>query len=69
VDDPSIKDKVIAILEAVTNAYTLLKNEERRKDYFHKQRLIARMNSFLDALKKRRDEFFENSKESELVQS
>jgi hypothetical protein len=68
-DDPSIKDKVIVILEAVTNAYTLLKNDERRKNYFHKQRLIKKMNSFLDALKKRRDDFFENLEESELVSS
>jgi hypothetical protein len=69
VDDPSIKDKVIAILETITKAYTLLKNDDRRKDYFHKQRLIARMNSFLNAVKKRRDDFFENLKESELVSS
>jgi thymidylate kinase len=69
VDDPSIKDKVIAILEAITKAYTLLKNDERRKDYFHKQRLIAKMNDFLNAVKKRRDEFFGNLEESELVSS
>jgi thymidylate kinase len=69
VDDPSIKDKVIAILEAITKAYTLLKNDERRKDYFHKQRLIAKMNGFLNAVKKRRDQFFENLEESELVSS
>lgn len=69
VDDPSIKDKVIAILETITKAYTLLKNDARRKDYFYKQRLIARMNSFLNAVKKRRDDFFENLKESELISS
>jgi len=56
--DPSIKDKVIAILEAITKAYSLLKDDDRRKDYFNKQRLIAKLNSFLDTLKKRRDEFF-----------
>lgn len=68
-DDPSIKDKVIAILEAITKAYSLLKEDERRKDYFHKQRLIAKMNSFLNAVKKRRDDFFESLEESELVSS
>jgi hypothetical protein len=69
VDDPSVKDKVIAILEATTKAYSLLKEDERRKNYFHKQRLIAKMNSFADALKKRRDEFFESLEGSELVSS
>jgi len=67
VDDPSIKDKVIAILEAITKAYSLLKKDDRRKNYFHKQRLITRMNSFLNALKKRRDDFFESLEKSELV--
>jgi len=56
--DPSIKDKVIAILEAITKAYSLLKDDNRRKDYFNKQRLIAKLNIFLDTLKKRRDDFF-----------
>jgi hypothetical protein len=69
VNDPSVKDKVIAILEAITKAYSLLKEDERRRNYFHKQRLIAKMNSFADALKKRRDEFFESFEDSELVNS
>lgn len=69
VNDPLIKDKVIAILEAITKAYSLLKEDERRRIYFHKQKMIAKMNSFLDALKKRQDEFFETPKESELVSS
>jgi hypothetical protein len=56
--NPSIKDKVIAILEAITNAYSMLKDDDRRKDYFNKQRLIAKLNTFVDTLKKRRDEFF-----------
>lgn len=56
--DPSIKEKVIAILEAITKAYSLLKEDDKRRDYFNKQRLIARLNSFLDAIKKRQDEFF-----------
>lgn len=60
VANPSIKDKVIAILEAMTKAYSFLKEDDKRRDYFHKQRLIARLNSFLDALKKRRDGFFES---------
>jgi hypothetical protein len=60
VADPSIKDKVIAILEAITKAYSFLKEDDKRKDYFSKQRLIARLNSFRDALKKRRDVFFES---------
>lgn len=60
VADPSIKDKVIAILEAITKAYSFLKEDDKRKDYFHKQRLIARLNSFLNALKKIRDGFFES---------
>jgi hypothetical protein len=69
VNDPLIKDKVIAILEAITKAYSLLKEDERRRIYFHKQKMIAKMNSFLDALKKRQDEFFETPKESEFVNS
>lgn len=69
VDDPSVKDKVIAILESITKAYSLLKEDERRRNYFHKQRLIAKMNSFADALKKRQDEFFESLEGSELVSS
>jgi len=69
INDPTIKDKVIAILETITHAYSLLKEDHRRRDYFHKQRLIARMNNFLNALKKRRDEFYEASEESELVSS
>lgn len=69
VNEASIKDKVIAILEAITKAYSLLKDDERRSNYFHKQKMIAKMNNFLDALKKRRDDFFESSKESELVHS
>jgi len=69
INDPTMKDKVIAILEAITKAYSLLKEDERRKDYFHKQRLIARMNSFLIALQKRRDDFFESLEDSELVNS
>ena len=56
--DPSIKNKVITVLEEITKAYSLLKDDERREDYFHKQRLIARLNGFLDAIRKRRDEFF-----------
>jgi hypothetical protein len=38
VNEPSIKDKVIAILEAITKAYSLLKDDKRRRNYFHKQR-------------------------------
>ena len=56
--DPSIKNKVITVLEEITKAYSLLKDDDRREDYFHKQRLIARLNGFLDAIRKRRDEFF-----------
>lgn len=56
--DPSIKNKVITVLEEITKAYSLLKDDERREDYFHKQRLITRLNGFLDAIRKRRDEFF-----------
>jgi len=56
--DPSIKNKVITVLEEITKAYSLLKDDERREDYFHKQRLIARLNGFLDVIRKRRDEFF-----------
>jgi DnaJ-class molecular chaperone len=56
--EPSIKDKVIAILEAMTKAYSLLKEDDKRRDYFNKQKLIARLNSFLDVLKKKQDEFF-----------
>ena len=67
--DLSIKDKVIAILEATTKAYSLLKDDNKRRDYFHKLRAIARMNSFLNAIKKRRDDFFESLEESELVSS
>jgi hypothetical protein len=69
VNDPLIKDKVISILEAITKAYSLLKEDEKRSIYFHKQKMIAKMNSFLDALKKRRDEFFDNLEESELANS
>jgi hypothetical protein len=69
VHDPSIKDKVIAILEATTKAYSLLKDDDKRRDYFHKLRSIARMNSFLNAIKKRRDDFFESLEESQLVSS
>jgi len=69
VHDLSIKDKVIAILEATTKAYSLLKDDNKRRDYFHKLRAIARMNGFLNAIKKRRDEFFESLEESELVSS
>jgi hypothetical protein len=69
VHDLSIKDKVIAILEATTKAYSLLKDDDKRRDYFHKLREIARMNSFLNAIKKRRDDFFESLEESELVSS
>jgi Fe2+ or Zn2+ uptake regulation protein len=58
--DSSMKDKVIAILEAITKAYSFLKEDDKRRDYFHKQRLITRLNGFLDALKKRRDGFFES---------
>jgi DnaJ-domain-containing protein 1 len=60
VADSSMKDKVIAILEAITKAYSFLKEDDKRRDYFHKQRLITRLNGFLDALKKRRDGFFES---------
>jgi hypothetical protein len=56
--DPSVKNKVITVLEEITKAYSLLKDDERREDYFHKQSLIARLNGFLDAIRKRRDEFF-----------
>jgi hypothetical protein len=56
--DPSVKNKVITVLEEITKAYSLLKDDERREDYFHKQRLITRLNGFLDAIRKRRDEFF-----------
>ena len=69
VHDLSIKDKVIAILEATTKAYSLLKDDNKRRDYFHKLRAIARMNGFLNAIKKRRDDFFESLEESELVSS
>jgi hypothetical protein len=55
--DLSIKDKVLTILEKITKAYSLLKDDEKREDYFHKQRLIARLNGFLDAIRKRQDEF------------
>jgi hypothetical protein len=55
--DPSIKDKVLTILEKITKAYSLLKDDEKREGYFHKQRLIERLNSFLDAIRKRQDEF------------
>jgi hypothetical protein len=58
--DPSIKDKVITILEAITKAYSLMKDDEKREDYFRKQRLISRLNDFLYAIRKRRDEFFNN---------
>lgn len=58
--DPSIKDKVIAILEAITRAYSLLKDDEKREEYFRKQKLISKLNNFLYILKKRRDEFFNN---------
>jgi hypothetical protein len=69
INDISIKDKVISILEATTKAYSLLKDDDKRRDYFHKLRSIARMNSFLNAIKKRRDNFFESLEESELVSS
>lgn len=69
VDDLSIKDKVIAILEAMTKAYSLLKDDNNRRNYFRKLQSIARMNSFLNAIKKRRNDFFESLKESELVSS
>ena len=69
INDLSIKDKVISILEATTKAYSLLKDDDKRRDYFHKLRSIARMNSFLNAIKKRRDNFFESLQESELVRS
>lgn len=69
INDLSIKDKVISILEATTKAYSLLKDDDKRRDYFHKLRSIARMNSFLNAIKKRRDNFFESLEESELVSS
>jgi len=69
INDPSIKDKVIAILETITHAYSLLKEDDRRRNFFQKQKLIVKMSKFLDALKKRRDEFLEASKESELVSS
>ncbi len=69
VNDPEIKDKVIAILETITKAYSLLKDNDRRRDYFHNQRLVARMNSFLNAIKKRRDDFFESLEENQLVSS
>lgn len=69
INDLSIKDKVISILEATTKAYSLLKDDDKRRDYFHKLRSIARMNSFLNAIKKRRDDFFESLEESELVSS
>lgn len=58
--DQSIKDKVIAILEAITRAYSLMKDDEKREDYFRKQRLISKLNNFLYAIRKRRDEFFDN---------
>jgi hypothetical protein len=67
VNDPSIKDKVIAILEGVTKAYSLLKEDSRREDYFHKQKLITKLNSFLNAIKKRREEFFGTYKKPSLV--
>jgi len=63
--DPSTKDKVIAILEAITKAYSLLKEDDRRTAYFRKQELISRLNSFLDALKKRRDELYSEINNSE----
>ncbi|MGB9715694.1 MAG: DUF4388 domain-containing protein [Thermodesulfovibrionales bacterium] len=58
--DQSIKDKVIAILEAITRAYSLMKDEEKREDYFRRKRLISKLNNFLHAIRKRRDEFFDN---------
>ncbi len=58
--DQSIKDKVISILEAITRAYSLMKDEEKREDYFRRKRLITKLNNFLHAIRKRRDEFFDN---------
>ena len=40
--DPSIKDKLSAIFDAVTRAYILLKDEEERKEYFTSLREIQK---------------------------
>jgi curved DNA-binding protein CbpA len=34
-DEPAIKDKLPAIFDAITQAYTLLKDNEARREYFH----------------------------------
>jgi curved DNA-binding protein CbpA len=34
-DDPAIKDKLPAIFDTITQAYTLLKDDSARKEYFH----------------------------------
>ncbi len=58
--DLSIYDKAIAIFEGVKKAYSLLKDESKRIDYFNKQRLIALLHNFLNAIKRRQVEFFGN---------